>query len=80
MMTEAREQPVKEYLEWAAKFEDSRNHLNRLLPARITVNAQGKPRPFILTEEMLIEYSQIRNEMEEAWSHMRVICDKVTKL
>ncbi len=78
-MTEATEQLVKEYLEWAAKFEDARSRFSRLLPSRIGVNAEGKPQPWVMTEEMLLEYSIISDEMDEAWSHMRVICDKLSR-
>ena len=78
-MTETREQLVKEYLEWAAKFEDARYHLNRILPPKIGVNSNGRPQPFIMTKEMLVEYSQISDQMDEAWSQMRTICDKLTK-
>jgi len=78
-MTQAREQFIKEYLEWAAKFEDARHRINRILPTRIDVNSKGRPRPLVMTEEMLIEYSRISEEMDEAWSKMRAICDKLTK-
>ena len=79
-MTEDREQLVKEYLEWAAKFESAKNRLTKLLPPRVDVNARYKPQPWIMSEEMLIEYSQAGDEMDQAWSNMRAICDKITKL
>ena len=79
MMADAREELVKEYLEWVAKFEDARDRFIRLLPPRIGVNAEGRPKPLVMTEEMLLEYSAISDEMDEAWFHMRAICDRLTK-
>ena len=78
-MTEEKEQLVKEYLEWVAKFEDANHRLKRLLPPPFEPNASGKIQPWILTEEMLIEYSQVDSDMDQAWSSMKAICEKLTK-
>ncbi|MFC2063165.1 hypothetical protein ACFLS8_04415 [Chloroflexota bacterium] len=76
---ETRKQLIKQYLEWTAKFEAARNRVNKLLPPKVDIKPGVKVKPWVMTEEMLTEFSRLSDEMDQAWSNMQIICGKLNK-
>ena len=77
---ETKEELMKEYAKWTAKYIKADEYLKSLLPPVVDLYKGEKLQPFILTEESLAEFERAEKDVETALNKLREILEKLSQL
>ena len=77
---ETKEELMKEYAKWTAKYIKADEYLKSLLPPVVDLSKGEKLQPFILTEESLAEFERAEKDVETALNKLREILEKLSQL
>jgi hypothetical protein len=75
---ETKEELLREYAKWTVEYVKAKENLDNLLPPVANLSKREQLKPFVITQQSLIEFSQAEKRLNNALRKRREILKKLS--